>query len=196
MLQSLPESVLFAEVHLLDIFKPSSSLFLPLPSHVCPCHFLLDGVRTYLVVDYEPVYYQACKDASPLRSSVDVLSMVFFLGPSAVVTGVGIKKLQCYRPQIWIGWVLTIVSLGSMTIIRADTPKGISIVLSGLNMLGSGTLYGESIPSFSTRLLILYALAAVYFPILSPLPVTENALALVFHGFCRSFASVCVAYSA
>ncbi|KAF7794628.1 hypothetical protein EIP86_005764 [Pleurotus ostreatoroseus] len=125
------------------------------------------------VVYYMPIYYQACKGSSPTGSGVDFLGLSLVIGPSVIVAGASIKITKRYRIQLWIGWVFTVLGMGVLTTLHADTPLLNSICLPILLGIGSGIIY-----------------ASAYFPVLAPLPVSENAHALAFFSFGRSFAGV------
>lgn len=122
---------------------------------------------------FMPIYFQACLGHSPMRSGVDILACAMTLGPMLVVTGVTIAVSKRYRPQLWVGWGLLVLAMGLFSIVKADTPLRNSIGFSVLLGLGAGIIY-----------------AATYFPVLAPLPVSQNANALAFFAFCRSFAGV------
>jgi hypothetical protein len=51
-----------------------------------------------------PVYFQAVKGASPVRSAVDFFSVAFITAPFAMVAGGSIGALQVYKPQNVIAW--------------------------------------------------------------------------------------------
>lgn len=125
------------------------------------------------VVYYLPVYYQSCKDASAIHSSVDMLGLTLTMGPFAVLGGISVTASKAYRPQLWIAWVLVIVGLAAMTVVGADSSTGLSIGLPVLMGIGFGLIS-----------------ATQYFPVLSALPVEENARALAFFTFCRFCAGV------
>ena len=95
------------------------------------------------------------------------------LGPTLIVAGGSIQATKAYRPQLWIGWALIVLCMGVMSTLHADTPTSRGIGFPVLLGVGSGIVY-----------------AATYFPVLAPLPVTENAHALAFFAFLRSFAGV------
>ena len=124
-----------------------------------------------------PIYYQACKGSSPTGSGVDFLGLSLVIGPSVIVAGASIKITKRYRIQLWIGWVFTVLGMGVLTTLHADTPLLNSICLPILLGIGSGIIY-----------------ASAYFPVLAPLPVSENAHALAFFSFGRSFAGVSKRY--
>jgi len=133
--------------------------------------FINAGVNVTLIY-YFPVYYQACKDASPLRSSIDMLTLTFTIGPVMILVSMSVSKFQKYRPQLWQGWALLMIAVGAMATLHADTPLSVAVGLLVLVGLGAGSIY-----------------PVIAFPILSPLPVSENAHALAFSTFCRSFSS-------
>ncbi|GJE93651.1 MFS general substrate transporter [Phanerochaete sordida] len=120
-----------------------------------------------------PVYYQTCLNASPTLSGMELFGLVIPLLPALILTAIAIKTTGSYRVPLWIAWVLGVAGLGVMSIIKADSPASLSI--------GLPILLGVSCGILST---------ATYFPVLAPLPVTENAHALSLLAFFRSFAGV------
>ncbi|KAI0685396.1 Mfs1.2 [Cytidiella melzeri] len=125
------------------------------------------------LIYYITTFYQACAGSSPIGAGVKGLAMTLTLGPLVVITGISVAVTKSYRVQLWTGWCLLLVAMGLFTTVRFDTPIGHAIGFSALASIGGGMLY-----------------AATYFPVLAPLPVSENAHALAFFAFCRSFATV------
>ncbi|GJJ10843.1 hypothetical protein Clacol_005071 [Clathrus columnatus] len=119
-----------------------------------------------------PVYYQACKGASPILSGVETLGFAV-IAPSAVVGGIIVKKAQKYRPCLWIGWSLMVIGSGLMTTVKATTPTGHVIGLTVITGFGLGWVY-----------------ALVQFPIQAPLPVGINAQCMALLAFTRAFGSI------
>lgn len=124
-------------------------------------------------VDYLPIYYQACKDASPVGSGVDLLGLCFATGPSSIIAGISIAKTKRYRPQMWFAWCMMILGMGLTSTITETTSRATSIGFQILLGVGVGTLFTAS-----------------YFPVLAALPVTSNAPALSFFVFLRTFSQV------
>ncbi|EIN09718.1 MFS general substrate transporter [Punctularia strigosozonata HHB-11173 SS5] len=127
---------------------------------------------------YLPVYYQACKDASPTRSGVNLFGLCFSTGPVSIIVGVSIAKLRRYRPQIWIGWCLiirlqihSIVGVALISTVTESTTKASSIGYQIIAGSGIGIIF-----------------SAAYFPVLAPLPITSNSPALALFMFFRTFA--------
>ncbi|KAF9063204.1 major facilitator superfamily domain-containing protein [Rhodocollybia butyracea] len=122
---------------------------------------------------YLPVYYQACKEASAFRSGVLLLGLGVAIGPAVVLAGISVKITQKYRPQLFLGWALFMVGVGTLTTTRVNSSIAVAVATSAIAGAGAGILY-----------------AVTYFPVLAPLPVTSSAHALAFFAFCRSFAGV------
>ncbi|EIW57953.1 Mfs1.2 [Trametes versicolor FP-101664 SS1] len=133
----------------------------------------INPIVVLAVAYYLPVYYQACKDATPLRSAVDMLGLSLSMGPIIIISSISVTVLRVYRTQHWIGWAIFMVGMGIFTTLDADAPLAHAIGLPLLLGAGAGIIY-----------------AVTYFPVLSPLPVSENAHALAFFAFCRSFAGI------
>lgn len=72
--------------------------------------------------DYIPVYFQACKGASPIRSGVDMLATALVIAPFALICGIIIKVSNKYRPANAMGWILTIIGFGLLSLLKADSP--------------------------------------------------------------------------
>ncbi|KAI0730581.1 Mfs1.2 [Earliella scabrosa] len=122
---------------------------------------------------YLPVYYQACLDASPTASAVDLFGFVFTTGPFAMITGATIAATKRYRPQLWLAWALMLIGLGLTSTMSESTSRAASI--------------GYQIP---TGIAIGMTYSATYFPVLAPLPLESSAPALSFFVFVRTFAQI------
>jgi hypothetical protein len=96
--------------------------------------FTMDSV---FFIDYMPVFYQGCKDASPTRSGVLTLGFAS-LAPAALVTGALVNRTQRYRPQMWFGWCLILVGLGLHSTLEADTSSGRAVGFGVIVGIGIG----------------------------------------------------------
>ncbi|KAK7442238.1 hypothetical protein VKT23_016208 [Stygiomarasmius scandens] len=133
----------------------------------------INSVVLFAIIYYLPVYYQACKGASPTRSGVDVFGISLVVAPFGIIAGILVAKFQRYRPQMWISWALIMIGMGCMSTLRAETTLSTTIGFQVLPGVGLGIL-----------------VITTYFPVLAPLPVSANAQALAFFMFCRSFGSI------
>ena len=78
-----------------------------------------------------------------------------------------------YREVMWLGWAFYIAAMGALSTLTVDSTVAQSTGFSVLLSFASGLLYPTT-----------------YFPVLAPLPVSENARALALMFFCRSIAGV------
>ncbi len=60
--------------------------------------------------------------APPIRSGVDMLATALVMAPFALICGMSIKILNKYRPANLVGWVLTIIGFGLLSLLKADSP--------------------------------------------------------------------------
>jgi len=133
----------------------------------------LQGIMAMAFFYYWPVYFQAVKGASPVKSAVDFFSVAFIVAPFAMVAGATIAGMQIYKPQNIIAWILMAVGPGVMSIIREATPKRAWVPLPIPFSIGVGLLY-----------------TATVFPVLAPLPPSLAGQALAFLVFVRNFGNI------
>ncbi|KAI0341086.1 iron permease [Trametopsis cervina] len=128
------------------------------------------GIASFATLYYLPVYFQAVKGASPIRSGVELLGLTMFVTPAAMVCGATVQICRVYRPQNYLGWALTIAGFGILSILDVSSSKAQYICCQIVIGIGLGIVW------ISTQ-----------FPILAPLPFSNNAQALAFFTFVRSF---------
>ncbi|PAV18467.1 MFS general substrate transporter [Pyrrhoderma noxium] len=124
----------------------------------------------FSVIYYLPLYFQACKLSSPIKSGVEVLPTAFGILVFALIAGISIVKTGAYRPQLWLSWCFLMLSAGLMSTVGADTSTSNSIGFQVLMSVGHGILQGS--PTF---------------PILAPIDASLSANALAFFMFIRFF---------
>jgi hypothetical protein len=91
----------------------------------------------------------------------------------SIIAGISVAVLNRYRLQNYLGWLISIAGFSLLSFIKADTH---GLALAGLQLaaaIGIGILY-----------------AATTFPVLAPLRVEQNAHALAFFMFVRTFSYV------
>ncbi|TCD64404.1 hypothetical protein EIP91_004120 [Steccherinum ochraceum] len=129
------------------------------------------GVVSISAIYYLPVYFQGALATSPLRASVEILPMSLVMAPFGLFCGISVKKFNKYVPQNIVGWVVTIIGFGVMSLLKADSSEGRWVGYQVLMSAGAGVVWAGTI-----------------FPILAPVPVAHTAPALAFYTFTRSFA--------
>ena len=123
--------------------------------------------------DYLPLYFQACKGHSPLKSGVDSLALACGIMPFAMAAGISIAKTGRYRPQLWSSWCFLMLAAGLLSVVKAESSLGETIGFQLLMSVGLGILQ-----------------TSPFFPILAPIDVSLNANALAFFMFVRFFSQV------
>ena len=85
-----------------------------------------------------------------------------------------LAKTKRYRPPLWLGWALYLAGLGGFSTLGVTSGLARTTGFAFIASVAAGLIY-----------------PAIYFPVLAPLPVAENARALALFMFTRSFAGVC-----
>ncbi|KAF9064952.1 major facilitator superfamily domain-containing protein [Rhodocollybia butyracea] len=129
------------------------------------------GIVSMAVIFYLPIYFQAVKMVSSVHSGIDMFGTSFTIPLFAIATGVSTELLGLYRPQNYIGWILTTIGFGVLSLLNENSSTAAYIGFQILLGSGLGIIW------ISTQ-----------FPILAPLPYSNNAHALAFFIFVRSFA--------
>ena len=101
--------------------------------------------------DYLPVYFEACKGATAVKTGVYQLTFSMILMPFGIISGLSVKKTQQYRPQLWVAWVFVIIGVGLLTMLKEDSPLGWAIGFMAVFSPGIGVL-----------------MTTTYFPVLAP----------------------------
>ncbi|KAG8899736.1 hypothetical protein FRB99_006465 [Tulasnella sp. 403] len=130
----------------------------------------LHGIVSTAIIYYLPVYFQGALMQGPIRSGTSLFGNAFTVAPAGMACGIAVTVLGYYRPQNFIGWALTTVGTGLLTLLKATTPKGQWVGFQLVEGVGLGILF-----------------TAPQFPILAAVPVTETAHALAFFTFVRAY---------
>ena len=121
--------------------------------------------------DYLPAYFQACQGASPIHSSINLFPTALVISPFSIICGVIVKSTNKYRPSNYVGWALTMVGFGLLTLLKADAGTAQWVGFQVVTAAGVGIIW-----------------AGTVFPVLAPISVGRVAPALAFYNFCRTFA--------
>ncbi|KAI0636102.1 Mfs1.1 [Trametes polyzona] len=129
------------------------------------------GIVSISIIYYLPVYFQACKTDTPIHSSVHALATTLIASPFSIICGVLVKGTNMYRPANYIGWALTLIGVGLLTMLKADASTAQWVGFQIIAAAGFGMIWASTV-----------------FPILAPVAVTRVAPALACYNFCRTFA--------
>lgn len=133
----------------------------------------LHGMVTYGLNYMLPIYFQAIKSASPLRSAVQVFPATAPAPFAAIFAGVVMSITGRYRLQIFVAWAVIIAGSALLCIFDIDTSEYQWILIQALTGLGIGAMFALTLS-----------------PIQASVPVEELAHATATFAFCRSFGSI------
>ncbi|KAK5056629.1 hypothetical protein LTR84_012161 [Exophiala bonariae] len=128
-----------------------------LPSHIFRNRTVLagawfsffSGATLQTLLFYLPIWFQAIKGSSPIRSGILILPMVIGIVVSSLSTGILTKKLGYYTQWLILSSVLTPIGAGLISTITPSTPGGTLIGYQALAGLGIG--FGAQQPSVAAQ---------------------------------------------
>lgn len=101
----------------------------------------LQGLVLWCLLYYEPLYYEAVKEYSPVMSGVALFPATFTVAPSAAIVGILVTKFGRYRWAIWSGWFLSTLGVGLLCYMDVDTNIPSFIFLNIVPGIGLGLLF-------------------------------------------------------
>ncbi|KAI9714214.1 MAG: hypothetical protein M1812_006435 [Candelaria pacifica] len=103
----------------------------------------IHGIVLWSILYYEPLYYEAVKDLSPIVTGVALFPETFTVAPASIVVGLLVTKTGRYRWAIWTGWALTIAGAGLLHLLDVNTTTPQWIFLNLVVGLGTGMLFAS-----------------------------------------------------
>ncbi|KAI9680156.1 MAG: hypothetical protein M1829_001393 [Trizodia sp. TS-e1964] len=131
---------------LYEIYVPAEPLvrlviFKNLSTNVTYLETVVHGMVLWSLLYYLPLYYEAVKGLTPIKSGLALFPQTFTVAPAAVVVGIVVTKTGHYRWAVWSGWVLATVGLGLLCILDPSTSTVGWIFLNLVGGLGMGILF-------------------------------------------------------
>ncbi|KAN0064934.1 hypothetical protein ACQY0O_001991 [Thecaphora frezii] len=131
------------------------------------------GIITYGCIYILPIFFQAIKDESPLRSAISTFPATAPSAPFAIIAGIVMALTGKYKITLFLGWGMTCLGAGWLTRFQVGTPTWELYVSQFITGIAVGTLFAITLP-----------------PIQASLPASELELATATFAFCRSFGSI------
>ncbi|KAL4962182.1 MDR family MFS transporter [Aspergillus stella-maris] len=100
----------------------------------------LQGLILWCALYYLPLYYQAVQEYGPIMTGVALFPQTFTVAPSAIFCGVLVTVTGRYRWGLWVGWSLSILGIGILTLLDTNTRVVQWIFLNIPSGLGLGFL--------------------------------------------------------
>src|SRR5262249_10860851 len=87
---------------------------------------------------YLPLYFLAVRQASPVRTGLEILPITLTLIPGSVVVGAIVTRVNRYRWAIWSGWAVTTLACGLTILWDRNTSTAIWVITLIILGLGQG----------------------------------------------------------
>ncbi|KAI0118386.1 major facilitator superfamily domain-containing protein [Nemania sp. FL0031] len=101
----------------------------------------INSAVVYAVLYFLPLYFEAVQGFDPILSGVALFPATFTVAPLSIVAGVVISKRGEYRWVTWIGWGISTLGLGVMTLLDVGTSDVKWFFLTFTTGIGLGLLY-------------------------------------------------------
>ncbi|KAF2096231.1 MFS general substrate transporter [Rhizodiscina lignyota] len=124
------------------------------------------GMLLFCILYYIPLYLRVTQDFSPLLTGVGCMPVTVILLPSSAIVGALMRKYGVFRPAIWVGWTITILSQGLLILLDADTKTWVWVVIFCVVGGGHGLILmavGYSIQAVTDPKIVAYATAMYTF---------------------------------
>lgn len=139
----------------------------------CFAMTFIHGIVTYGLIYIIPIYFQAVRGSSPLRSAIELFPATAPSPFAAILAGILMVITGKYRVQIWFWWAVITLGSGLLVLLDMTTPTWEWVILQIIAGFGVGALFSLTLA-----------------PIQASLPIEELAHATATFAFCRSFGSV------
>ncbi|KAH9951827.1 iron permease [Amylocystis lapponica] len=113
----------------------------------------INGITSLSIFYFLPVYFQACFNASPIRSSVNFLPTTLLVAPSAMTAGIIVQMTGKYCPPNIVAWVVQMIGFGLLSTLKEDSTTAKWVGFQIISAIGIGLPF-----------------SATVFPVLAPLP--------------------------
>jgi MFS family permease len=99
--------------------------------------FMLGSTMLCTVV-YIPIWFQAIKGVSPVKSGIDTIPLVGGVVVGSIMSGAIVGRIGYYLPFMYLGSILMSIGSGLLTTLKVDTPSSHWIGYQVITGLGVG----------------------------------------------------------
>jgi hydrogenase/urease accessory protein HupE len=119
-----------------------------------------------------PLYFQAVRGASPVRSGVLLMPIVVIQALVGVAVGGIIYRYGCVRPVVWTGMLLTSLGFGLFVVMGATTPLPSLVAIEAVAAIGIGSVFQAPLIAYQATV-----------------DAADTAVATALFGFIRSLST-------
>ncbi|KAH8655371.1 major facilitator superfamily protein [Xylariales sp. PMI_506] len=112
----------------------------------------LHGMILFWTGYFLPIYFQAVKDSTPLRSAVMTLPLVCISAVAGVIAGYLTTLIGKYLHWHFIGWTLMSVGAGLLTLLDAGSSMGYWVGFQVVLGFGIGVIFTTQLPAILASL--------------------------------------------
>ena len=118
----------------------SPRLFANRTSSIAFLGSFIHGIIIWCLVYYLVLYFEGAVQEAPFQAAIKAFPLAFTLTPFAIVCAVLIELTRRYMWEVWTGWLLSTVGVGTMILLNHDSSKGLYSVLQIAPGIGCGFL--------------------------------------------------------
>ncbi|KAI0970066.1 major facilitator superfamily domain-containing protein [Xylaria arbuscula] len=108
---------------------------------------LIHGLILYSLLQYLPLFFQAVFLEAPLQAAISCLPVAIFVVVFSFVAPIVVELTRRYKLILWLGWVITTLSLGLWSQVGRTTPRAEAYVFQALLGIGVGIIFtGTQLP--------------------------------------------------
>ncbi|EFE43625.1 hypothetical protein TRV_01586 [Trichophyton verrucosum HKI 0517] len=112
----------------------------------------LSSVLVQTISYFLPVYFQAVRGTTTLRSGIDFLPFAISTLGSAVISGILLSKFGTYRPIHAVSFALSAIGFGLLTLLNSRTKTVAWVFFQLIAGAGSGTILSALLPAIMAAL--------------------------------------------
>ncbi|OAA69790.1 Major facilitator superfamily domain, general substrate transporter [Cordyceps fumosorosea ARSEF 2679] len=133
----------------------------------------LNSTMVYWVLFFLPVYFQAVLGVSASQSGVNILPVILFGLPGAIIAVLMLARWGEYKPLHIFGFAVAVIGNGLLTLLDQNTSTAKWVVYEMIQAIGSGFVLNTLLPAAQAQL-----------------PESDQAATTSAWAFVRSFGSI------
>ncbi|KAB8209605.1 major facilitator superfamily domain-containing protein [Aspergillus parasiticus] len=110
------------------------------------------SICVYWTFYFLPIYFQAVRGVSAMRSGINTLPVFAGVLPFAILGGILLSKLGRYKPLHFLGFIPLTITMGLFSLLTADSSTAAWVCFQLLCSVGTGLLSGITLPAMQAPL--------------------------------------------
>ncbi|PIG79299.1 macrolide phosphotransferase k [Aspergillus arachidicola] len=110
------------------------------------------SICVYWTFYFLPIYFQAVRGVSVMRSGINTLPVFAGVLPFAILGGILLSKLGRYKPLHFLGFIPLTIAMGLFSLLNANSSTAAWVCFQLLCSVGAGLLSGITLPAMQAPL--------------------------------------------